>query len=50
MQGRLREGKQTYASFLDVQKTYDTVWRDGLWVDMEVVACDCMTSLGALCC
>ena len=34
MQGRLREGKQTYVFFLDVQKAYDTVWRDGLWVKM----------------
>ena len=34
MQGRLREGKQTYAFFLDVQKAYDTVWWDGLWVKM----------------
>ena len=25
MQGRLRESKQTYAFFLDVQKAYDTV-------------------------
>ena len=31
VQGRLREGKQTYAFFLDVQKAYDSVWRDGLW-------------------
>ena len=23
-------GKETYAFFLDVQKAYDTVWRDGL--------------------
>ena len=28
IQGRLREGKKT--SF--VQKAYDTVWRNGLWV------------------
>ena len=34
VQGRLREGKQTYAFFLDVQKAYDNVWRDGLWVKM----------------
>ena len=32
VQGRLREGKKTYAFFLDVQKAYDTVWRNGLWV------------------
>ena len=31
VQGRLREGKDTYAFFLDVQKAYDTVWRNGLW-------------------
>ena len=30
-QGRLREDKKTYALFLDIQKAYDTVWRDGLW-------------------
>ena len=34
MQGRLREGKHTYAFFLDVRKAYDTVWRDGLWVKL----------------
>ena len=34
VQGRLREGKKTYAFFLDVQKAYDTVWRNGLWVKM----------------
>ena len=28
VQGRFREDK---AFFLDVQKAYDTVWRDGLW-------------------
>ena len=31
VQGRFREDKETYAFFLDVQKAYDTVWRDGLW-------------------
>ena len=31
MQGRLKEGKETYALFLDVQKAYDSVWRNGLW-------------------
>ena len=39
MQGRLKEGKRTYAFFLDIQKAYDTVWRNGLWVklwDMRV--------------
>ena len=28
MQGRLREGKCTYALFLDVRKAYDTVWHE----------------------
>ena len=28
------EGKKTYAFFLDVQKAYDTVWRNGLWVKL----------------
>ena len=32
VQGRLRENKHTYAFFFDVQKAYDTVWRDGLWL------------------
>ena len=31
VQGRMREGKQTYA---ELQKTYDKVWRDGLRVKM----------------
>ena len=34
VQGRLREGKKTYAFFLDVQKAYDTVWLNGLWVKL----------------
>ena len=34
MQGRFREDKETYAFFLDVQKAYDTVWRDGLWLKL----------------
>ena len=34
VQGRLREGKTTYAFFLEVQKAYDTVWRDGLWMKL----------------
>lgn len=34
VQGRLREGKETYAFFLDVQKAYDTVWRSGLWLKL----------------
>ena len=31
VQGRMREGKCTYACFLDVQKAFDTVWHDGVW-------------------
>ena len=31
IQGRMSEGKHTYAFFLDVQKAFDTVWHDGLW-------------------
>ena len=31
VQGTLKEGKETYAFFLDVQKAYDSVWRNGLW-------------------
>ena len=34
IQSRLREDKPTYVFFLDVQKAYDTVWRDGLWLNM----------------
>ena len=34
VQGRFREDKKTYAFFLDVQKAYDTVWRDGLWLKL----------------
>ena len=34
MQGRLGEGKCTYAFFLDVRKAYDTAWRDALWVKL----------------
>ena len=34
VQGSLRENKHTYAFFLDVQKAYDTVWRDGLWLKL----------------
>ena len=34
VQGRLREGKTTYAFFLYVQKAYDMVWHDGLWLKL----------------
>ena len=34
VQGRFREDKEIYAFFLDVQKAYDTVWRDGLWLKL----------------
>ena len=34
VQGRLREGKKTYAFFLDVQTAYDTVWHNGLSVKL----------------
>ena len=34
VQGRLKEDKETYAFFLDVQKAYDTVRRDGLWLKL----------------
>ena len=34
VQGRLKEGKRTYAFFLDIQKAYDTVWRNGLWLKL----------------
>ena len=30
----MRGNKHTYAFFLDVQKAYDTVWRDGLWLKL----------------
>ena len=35
VQGRLKEGKETYnAFFLDLQKAYDSVWRNGLWLKL----------------
>ena len=34
VQGRLKEGKETYAFFLDVQTAYDSVWRNGLWLKL----------------
>ena len=35
VQGRFREDKETYAFFLDVQKAYNTVWRNGLWLKLS---------------
>ena len=29
VQGRMKEGKRMFAFFLDFQKAYDTVWRNG---------------------
>ena len=34
MHGRPKEGKETYAFFLDVQKAYDSVWCNGLWLKL----------------
>ena len=34
VQGRMKEGKRTFAFFLDVQKAYDTVWQNGLWLKL----------------
>ena len=34
VRGRLKEDKETYAFFLDVQKAYDTVWRDDFWLKL----------------
>ena len=31
IQGRKDAGRTTYCFFLDVQRTYDRVWRNGLW-------------------
>ena len=39
IQGLLKEGKKTFSFFLDIQKAYDSVWRNGLWLklwNMEV--------------
>ena len=30
----IERGKTTYAFFLDVQKAYDMVWRDCLWLKL----------------
>ena len=35
IQGRKRAGKPTYCFFLDVQKAYDTVRRNGLWKQLS---------------
>ena len=34
VQGRLKEDKETYAFFLDVQKAYDTVLQGGMWLKL----------------
>ena len=34
VQGRMKEGKRAFAFFLDVQKAYDTVGRNGLWLKL----------------
>ena len=34
IQGRKDAGLKTYCFFLDVQKAYDTVWRNGLWKNL----------------
>ena len=34
IQGRLKEGKKTFSFFLDIQKAYDSVWRNGLWLKL----------------
>ena len=34
VQGRFREDKEMHAFFLDVQKAYDTVWSNGLWLKL----------------
>ena len=38
IQGRIREGRHTYAFFLDIQKAFDTVWHDGLWFKLWEMA------------
>ena len=34
IQGRLKEGKKTFSFFLDIQKAYNSVWRNGLWLKL----------------
>ena len=34
MQGRLKEGKKIFSFFLDIQKAYDSVWHNGLWLKL----------------
>ena len=34
IQCRLKEGKKTFSFFLDIQKAYDLVWRNGLWLKL----------------
>ena len=35
IQGRKKEEKPTYCLFLDLQKAYDIVWRNGLWKQLS---------------
>ena len=39
VQGRMKEGKKTFAFFLDVQKAYDTVWLNCLWFNCGSMVC-----------
>ena len=34
IQGHLKEGKKTFSFFLDIQKAYDSVWCNGLWLKL----------------
>ena len=34
IQGHLKVGKKTFSFFLDIQKAYDSVWHNGLWLKL----------------
>ena len=34
---RRSQGKKTFLAFIDVQKAYDTVWREGVWRRMDEI-------------